>query len=178
MTVNKATMEAAVVSFIVPAYDEERYIGDCINAIHQAARERELDYEVIVANDASTDATARIAAELGAKVVDVHNRRISATRNAGAVASRGAWLIFVDADTQVNAKTVAGAVDALQNGAAGGGSAFDFDGRLSVFGTFLQWIARRNPRAKLASGCFLFCTREAFIAVGGFADDLAAAEEA
>ena len=91
-------------SFIIPAYNEARYIAGCIDAIHDAARACDLNYEIIVANDASTDATAAIAQKHRAIVINVDNRRISATRNAGAAASRGDWLIFVDADTIVYAK--------------------------------------------------------------------------
>lgn len=63
-------------------------------------------YEIIVVDDASTDATGAIATEEGARVTRVAYRQISATRNAGAKVARGEILFFVDADTIVNARVV------------------------------------------------------------------------
>ncbi len=91
-----------VISFIVPAYNEERLLGSTLCAIHQAARSIGEPYEIIVADDGSTDRTAAVAAEHGARVVSVANRQIAATRNAGARQACGKLLVFVDADTIVN----------------------------------------------------------------------------
>lgn len=64
-------------------------------------------------------------------------------------------------------------------GAVGGGCAFRFDGRLPPYGRVLAAVAVPLYRALgLASGCFLFCTREAFRRAGGFDEGLFAAEEA
>jgi hypothetical protein len=67
----------------------------------------------------------------------------------------------------------------MQAGAAGGGSAFRFSGRLPVYGRVLEAVAVPLYRAVgLASGCFLFCRREAFLATGGFDEGMFGAEEA
>jgi hypothetical protein len=67
----------------------------------------------------------------------------------------------------------------MRAGAAGGGSAFQFDGRVRRYGRMMQRIAVPLYRALgLASGCFLFCTRRAFETVGGFDERLFAGEEA
>ena len=75
------------------------------------------DPEVIVVEDASVDATAAIAAEHGAEVVRIDKRQIAAARNAGAVVATGDVLIFIDADTIVNAQAIREAVDAIAAGA-------------------------------------------------------------
>ena len=69
-----------MISFVVPAYNEERYLGATLAAIHAAAREAGEPYEIVVANDASSDATAAIAEAGGARVVSVEKRQIAATR--------------------------------------------------------------------------------------------------
>ena len=97
-----------MISFIVPAYNEEAVLGGTLDHIHAAARTLDEPYEIVVADDASTDRTAEIAREHGAQVVSVHNRQIAATRNAGARAAQGEYLIFVDADTPVTPSLVAG----------------------------------------------------------------------
>jgi glycosyltransferase involved in cell wall biosynthesis len=167
-----------MLSFIIPAYNEEVLLGATLRAIRVAAGAIGEPFEVVVADDASTDRTANVARELGARVVAVCHRQISATRNAGARAARGEFLVFVDADTVVTEAVVRAAADAMRGGAVGGGSAFRFDGRLPLHGRVLQAIAVPLYRAcRLASGCFLFCTRAAFDAVGGFDETLLVAEE-
>jgi len=68
-----------MISFIVPAHNEELLLARTLAAIHDAARGAAAEYEIIVVADASTDGTARIARENGAAVVSVNNRQISAT---------------------------------------------------------------------------------------------------
>src|SRR5438046_1201661 len=90
-----------MLSFIVPAHNEELLLGSSLAAIHAAAREAGAQYEVIVVDDASTDGTAQIAESRGARVIPVNYRQIAATRNAGARAAGGEIFVFVDADTLV-----------------------------------------------------------------------------
>lgn len=166
------------VSFIVPAFNEERLLGRTLEGISRAAAASAESCEVIVADDASNDATVSIAASWGARVIPVQFRHIAATRNAGARAARGRWLIFVDADTLVSEEVVRASVAALRSGAVGGGCDIRFDGRLPLYSRVLIAAALPIYQAfRLAAGCYLFCTREAFDAVGGFDATLFAAEE-
>ena len=167
-----------MISFIVPAYNEERLLGRTLAAIHAAAREVALPYEVIVVDDGSTDGTAAIARANEARVVAVAVRQISRTRNAGARAAAGDTLIFVDADTIVPAATVRASIAALARGAVGGGAAIEFDGRLPMWATVVaSAIAGFMRVTRLAAGCYVFCTRAAFDASGGFPEDIYAGEE-
>ena len=68
-------------SFIVPAWNEEALLPAALQALHVSARGAGVDYEIIVADDASTDRTASVAAEHGARVVACEHRQIAATRN-------------------------------------------------------------------------------------------------
>jgi glycosyltransferase involved in cell wall biosynthesis len=168
-----------VISFIIPAYNEERFLGRTLKALFDAAQAMGQPFEVIVVDDASTDGTAAIAGEYGARVVAVEHRQIAATRNAGAKEAGGEMFIFIDADTVVTEAAVRAAVQAMRQGAAGGGCAFRFDGRIPLYGRMVAAIAVLLYRVLgLASGCFLYCTREAFSAAGGFNEGLFAAEEA
>jgi len=168
-----------MISFIIPAHNEELLLARTLQAIDAAARPLGLPFEVIVVDDSSTDRTAAIAREHAARVVSVGHRQIAATRNAGAREARGEMFIFVDADTVVSDAAVRAAVGAMHHGAAGGGCAFRFGGRLPLYGRILQAVAGPLYRTVgLASGCFLFCAREAFRATGGFDERLFGAEEA
>src|SRR5215475_6764638 len=168
-----------MISFVIPAYNEEALLPITLRALDAAARPLGVPFEVIVVNDASTDRTSEVARRHGARVIDVHHRQIAATRNAGAREAAGDILVFIDADTRVNEAVIRGAVDAIARGAVGGGCAFRFDGRLPFYGRVLQTVAVPLYRmARLASGCLLFTTREAFQAVGGFDERMFGAEEA
>ena len=105
-----------VISFIIPAHNEEALIGQTLSALHESVRTLGESYEIIVANDASTDRTAAIALEHGARLVAVDRREIAAARNAGARAATGDLLIFVDADTIVTRKALQAAVRSLGRG--------------------------------------------------------------
>ena len=167
-----------MISFIVPAYNEEQLLGRSLAAIHAAARELGRPYEVIVVDDASTDRTSSIAAVHDARVVPVHYRHIARTRNAGARAAKGGTLIFVDADTRVRACTVRAAIQALEQGAVGGGATVCVDGRLPMWARLMLPLFSGVLRlGRLAAGCYVFCSRDAFEAVGGFDERLYAAEE-
>jgi glycosyltransferase involved in cell wall biosynthesis len=167
-----------MISFVVPAYNEERLLGRTLAAIHAAIRPLGHSYELIVVDDGSTDETGTIAAAHGARVVCVEYRQIARTRNAGARAAAGDTLIFVDADTVVTTPTIRASLDALEDGAVGGGANVDFDGELAPWARLTLPVVRAVLRAgRMAAGCYVFCTREAYDRVGGFDETLYASEE-
>jgi glycosyltransferase involved in cell wall biosynthesis len=168
-----------MLSFVIPAHNEEQHIGPAVAAVTAAMQGIGEPFEIIVVDDASTDRTASIAAERGARVIHVHYRQIAATRNAGAREAKGEVLFFVDADTLANPQAVRACLHKLHRGAVGGGCVFRFDGPLPRWAHVLYPVAAALARLlKLVGGCFLFCTREAFDAAGGFCERYYAAEEA
>lgn len=167
-----------MLSFIVPAYNEARFLGVTLTALHEATAGIEMPHEVIVVDDASTDDTAQIATAHGARVLAVEHRHIAATRNAGALVAQGDILIFVDADTCIDAVVLRAALDVLGRGAIGGGATIRLAGKPAWherwMATFFTWALRQY---KIAPGCFIFCTRAAFDAVQGFDETYYAAED-
>jgi len=167
-----------MISFIIPAHNEARLLAATLQSLHDAVTALAVAHEVIVVDDASTDDTAGIANDHGARVVQVEHRHIAATRNSGAQAASGDWLVFVDADTLVNANVLRAAVEALHAGAVGGGAAVRLQEpvrwheRLGV--SLFVWIFRIS---RIAPGCFIFCTASAFHAAGGFDQAYYAAED-
>ncbi len=167
-----------MISFIVPAHNEELWIGKCLGSIRTSMAAIEEPYEVIVVDDASTDITPRIAEQMGARTIRVEHRRISAVRNAGARAACGEVFIFVDADTQVNQQAVRAALSLLRSGAAGGACVFEFDGVIPLWGRIIHRFGVTLGRLlRLTGGCFLFCSRQAYAATGGFSEHLHAGED-
>ena len=165
-------------SFVIPAHNEETLLGATLEAIRAAAEAAGEPFELIVVDDASTDRTAELAAAVGAKVVAVNLRKISAVRNAGARVATGDVLIFVDADTLVPADTLAATLQALQAGAIAGGAWVKLESGVPLWGRILaNLIIGIYLRLGHAGGCFLFTRREAFETVGGFDENYYATEE-
>ena len=94
-------------------------------------------FEIIVVDDASTDATPEIADQAGARVVPIHRRQIAAARNAGARAARGQYLFFIDADTRINRIHVTEAMAVLEAGYAGGSARGVMDGFIPFWSRIL-----------------------------------------
>ena len=167
-----------MISFVVPAHNEEQLLPATLQAIHAAAQAAGEPYELIVVDDASTDATAAVAQRHGARVLGVERRQIAATRNAGAAVARGEFLVFVDADTLIDGAVLRAAVAALREGAVGGGCGVRFDGRVPLYGRILTPLLLVAFRwLRLACGCFVFCRRQAFESAGGFDERLFGGEE-
>jgi len=99
-------------SFVIPAYNEENYIGDCLDAIIKQKNELPTsdaaDIEIIVTNNASTDGTATAVNKYitkypnaGIKLVDEPHKGIVWARRAGYLASTGDLIANVDSDTRI-----------------------------------------------------------------------------
>lgn len=167
-----------MLSFIIPAHNEQDLLPRTLESIHDSAKAVGVSYEIVVADDASTDETAQVAAAYGARVVHVDHRQISRTRNSGAAEANGDIFIFVDADTTISPALVRGVVRNINAGAVGGGAEIGFEGAMPLYGKILM-----RPFAFLyrmmgyAYGCFVYSTRDAFEAVGGFDEELFAGEE-
>ena len=169
------------IAFIIPAHNEESLIGRTVAACAAAGRACGEPFEIVVACDACTDRTAEIAAGLGARVVSVDRRIIAAVRNAGARAAIEAGpelLFFVDADTSPPVASVQEAIASVKNGAIGGGAMFTFDGTVPLGVRWTSWVMSTIMRTmRLTGGCYLFCTRAGYMAVGGWDETLLVSEE-
>ena len=173
-----ARLGKPMISFIVPAYNEEHELSDTLAAIRDAASGAARPYEIVVVDDASTDATAKIASDAGAKVIPINRRQIAAARNAGARAAQGEYLFFIDADTRINRSHVSGGIAALEAGYVGGSARVAMDGFIPIWGRMLlRGFSSVYFGLNLGAGAFLFTTRRNFDVVGGFDEQYFAGEE-
>ncbi len=166
-------------SVIIPAYNEENFLPATLSDLTRAMdRVKTLSGEIVVADNNSTDNTRAVAERHNVKVVFEEHRQIARARNAGANASSGSFLIFVDADTSVSEQLLRDTLTALSSGICGGGAVIAADGRpdIRVQSTLLLW----NTLAKAlhwAAGSYVFCLRNAFTEIGGFDEEYYASEE-
>lgn len=165
-------------SFIIPAHNEADFLPKTLTQLNTVIAELNLNAEIIVVNDNSTDTTPQIATDHGATLINVNLRHIAAVRNAGAANSSGQYLFFIDADTFIPAPTVADALTQLNNNYIAGGAKVTFDEHIRFDARFFLGVWNLLSRTfKWAAGCFIFTTREAFQTVGGFDEQFYAAEE-
>jgi glycosyltransferase involved in cell wall biosynthesis len=173
-----SNLKEKMISFVVPAYNEERELSCTLAAIRAAASDLSQSFEIIVVDDSSTDATPEIAAQAGARIVSIHRRQIAAVRNAGARAARGQYLFFVDADTRINRSHVTEGMALLEAGYAGGSARGVMDGFIPLWSRIcLQVFCTCYFGLNLGAGAFLFTTRRNFEATGGFDEQYFAGEE-
>lgn len=86
------------ISFIIPAYNEEKYIERCIESIKKNWTPECL--EIIVVDNASTDGTAKRAASIaGVKVVAEPKKGTNNARQRGLIEAKGDLVAYFDADT-------------------------------------------------------------------------------
>jgi glycosyltransferase involved in cell wall biosynthesis len=91
-----------VLSFVVPAFNEEGYLGDCLESILQQTKDMQDSTEIIVVNNASTDRTREVALRYpGVRVVDETRKGLTFARQAGFMASSGSIIANVDSDSRL-----------------------------------------------------------------------------
>ena len=91
-------------SIIVPAYNVEPYLIECVRSV--AEQEGPRDWECLVVDDGATDQSGAVADALAAVipgVIALHrpNGGLSAARNTGLAAASGAWILFLDGDDRM-----------------------------------------------------------------------------
>jgi glycosyltransferase involved in cell wall biosynthesis len=168
-------------SVVVPAFNEERLLDATLAHIEHglsALAQNGVASELVVCDNNSSDRTAEVAREAGAAVVFEPVNQIARARNTGAAATVGDWLVFVDADSSPSPLLFLDMLERIDSGrCVGGGATIALPGaRLAV----RTWVGAWNllsRSARWAAGSFLFCEAAAFRAIGGFSEELFAAEE-
>ncbi len=170
-----------LISIVIPAYNEAKYLGATLEKLQQALGSNSgqaIRWEIIVCDNNSTDTTAVVARRAGANVVFERHNQISRARNSGAKAANGEWLVFLDADSYPPPALIADVLALIQTGAyIGCGTTVEVSG-----GTLFNKLRmeRLNPIFRLfnwSGGVFLLCRGDAFQAIGGFSTRLYAYEE-
>ncbi|OGY64334.1 MAG: hypothetical protein A3B92_00060 [Candidatus Harrisonbacteria bacterium RIFCSPHIGHO2_02_FULL_42_16] len=92
-------MEKHTLSLIIPAYNEEKSIGDCLD--YAIANSSGKFMEIIVIDNASSDRTRAIAESKGVTVISEAKKGVMRARQRGFETARGDLLAFIDADTRM-----------------------------------------------------------------------------
>jgi len=178
-----------MISFIIPAYNEEKYISATLRNLK---RLKSVPFEIVVSDDCSSDQTVAVARELADLVVLGNardNATISAARNRGAAQAHYPYLVFLDSTVRIADpdKFFAIALDCFKKDPQLVGLASyvrvepesaKFPDNL-IFGAYDLWyrFATNVLHIGLASGKFQMVQAEAFRKSGGFNEALAAGED-
>jgi glycosyltransferase involved in cell wall biosynthesis len=169
------------ISFVVPAFNEEKLLGNCLQSIGAAVRTNArsgFSSEIIVADNNSTDATPSIAKDAGAIVVFEPINQISRARNTGASVATGDWLVFVDADSLLSAPLLADLLVLIdENSCIGCGSIMAMPDLPFWARQMLALWSAISVVCNWAAGSFIACRADAFRTIGGFSTEFYAAEE-
>lgn len=101
-------MSAPIISVIIPIYNSERFVHDCLTSVQQQTFQ---DIEIICVNDGSTDGSAKLLEELAQeddriKIVDQENRGLTKARETGLNNSSGEYVYFLDSDDLIHQSTL------------------------------------------------------------------------
>lgn len=87
-------------TFVFPCLDEENTLGQCIERVKTSlSAADDLDFEIVVADNGSSDRSVEIARSLGARIVDVETRGYGAALQGGIAEAKGEYVMFADADS-------------------------------------------------------------------------------
>lgn len=169
---------------VIPAYNEEKYIGKCLRAVRNAAKYVAPDnVEIIVVANRCTDRTADIARRYGARVITNEDRCIAAVRNAGIKAAKGKIIVTIDADSRMTKYSLAEIRFKLESRKyVGGGTNPKFD-RMSLgiaastLYVALNLIPVMLKNGGYLSGAMFWFNRSDFDAIGGFDETLVSLED-
>lgn len=169
-------------SVVIPAYNEEAYLDATLGHVRAAAaalvRGGGQRPEIIVVDNASTDGTAALAVRHGARVVGETMHNIARVRNAGARASQGEAIVFLDADTLLPPQALARIEEEMRDpGCAGGALDLRYRPRRRVMRWYLggwRWIGNL---AGMAMGSGQFCRRDIFGDLDGYDETIFMGED-
>ena len=110
-------MNSPLVSIIIPVKNGEKTLEDCLARLRKSSFSL---HEIIVVDDHSTDNSAVIAMDMGARVLAFEDKTgVSAARNFGAQSARGRILVFTDADVMFNTDTLERLLDCMDDDTVG-----------------------------------------------------------
>ncbi|MBN2052887.1 glycosyltransferase family 2 protein [Candidatus Woesearchaeota archaeon] len=157
------------ISVIIPAHNEEKYIAKTLDSILSQDFD---DYEIIVACDACTDRTAKIAkAYHGATVIEGTFGNAAAARNAGAAIAKGQVFAFIDADTYAMPDYLKKVAEAVSQGFTHGGVKYKAESK-NLIGRFERASFNKDMEKTHTFGGICYMTRALFQAAEGFNEKL------
>lgn len=166
-------------SIVIPAYNESAFLSHCLSSIVDTLNE--IDYEIIVVDNGSTDSTAAVASQFaGVRVVATGRSTIGRARNIGARIAKSALLAFLDADVVITPEWAAAIKCKLAKASTGadyfGGYPFDIPPNASLLER-AWFVASSQCRLTYVCSGNLIVSASLFREMSGFDESLVTAED-
>lgn len=165
------------ISFVVPAYNEREYIEQCLNAIHEACADLDIQTEIIVIDNGSTDATPELARGCNAQVFTIERTSVSAARNLGADKASHPVIAFIDADVVITRRWATICCQQFETLVRDGDT---LTGHQYAIRPNRSWIEEHwfgNLHDKFLAGGNIIISKELFHKIDGFDVDLKTGED-
>ncbi|MBD3616940.1 MAG: TIGR04283 family arsenosugar biosynthesis glycosyltransferase [Gracilimonas sp.] len=163
-----------MISIIIPAYNEEKKIGDLIAYLYKHCRKEEA--EIIVVDGGSTDNTVELAQKKGAVTVTSPQKGRARQMNYGAKNAKGEWLYFLHADTTPPPTFITDIRNAVDSGYDCGCFRLRFDSNQPVL-KFYSWFTRFDIDFFRFGDQSLFVKKTLFEQINGFDEALMVMED-
>jgi GT2 family glycosyltransferase len=165
---------------VIPVKNDRGRLQRCLAAI-LANRYPSDAFEIVVADNGSTDGSCDVARAMGARVISLPGLRVSEVRNRAVATCRSDVIALVDADHEIEPTWIAAAVETLaENGVGAAGALYtpppDGTWVQCMYGALRGRTIGRSEVGWLGSGN-LAVKREAFEAIGGFDSALESCED-
>lgn len=171
-------------SVVIPAHNEEKYIGRCLRAVISASKYVKPErVEIIVVANRCTDRTCAIAKHYGAKVIINDDKCIAAIRNTGVKAAKGEIVVTIDADSLMTKYSFVEIRERLESGKyIGGGTNPKFERMslgiaVSTMYVLLKLLPVMIKNGGFLSGAMFWFYKHDFEAVNGFDESLVSLED-
>lgn len=165
------------VSFVVPAYNESRYIEACIRSILRSCEDQLISCQIIVVDNGSDDITAEIARSFPIEVFSIDRNSVAFARNYGVQKAKHPIIAFIDGDVEITGEW-ASCLSAKYNEFLE--SPGFITGHQCIVPETGSWIEQhwfKNLKDQLLGGANIITSRQAFYDIGGFDESLKTGED-
>lgn len=170
----KPSSKKLILSVVIPAYNEERYIGACLRSVKNQIIS--VPYTIIVADNNSTDNTVSLAKAESVEVIQVKQKGYAHAAIAGIAKTNSRIIVMTDADTVVPPDWLSRIYETFEiyPDVVAVGGPYEFQDGSLVLRMMLRGINRVNPRLITSSLCGINMAfrRDAYEAVGGFSPQI------
>lgn len=182
MAEGNASVQPPDLSVVIPARNEERYIGRALASV--ANQTIPLDrLEVVAVANGCTDRTAEVVRtfaaghpDLAVRLIEVEQAGVAAAKNVGARTARGGTLLFLDSDSSMPPTLAARIIGMRRRGVRAASVRITADSR-DVLDNMWYWTVEIGKHVLRVRANMSFCERDVFLAAGGFNPELRFAED-
>lgn len=169
-----------LISVCIPAHNEEKFIGECLDSIKTAAEHlKPSAVEVIVCLNRCTDRTERIARSYGATIVKEDEKNIAKITNTAARHAQGEIIVTIDADSRMSPNMLLEVTQLLETGRwIGGGSSIKLERMsLGIVVSAIILVPIILAKYRTVSAGLFWLNKKDFDAMGGFNESLISVQD-